>query len=99
MDELTRLRARIDRLDQEIADRIAQRFEVVRMVGSFKRDESIPMLASDRVHHVREHYRRRGQQQGTPGAFTDAFVNLLLGATCSLEDDIIGQPPDVAEAR
>jgi chorismate mutase len=92
MDELTRLRARIDALDEEIALRLAQRFEVVRMVGQLKRDESIPMMQVDRVRHVKDHYGRCGAQQGTPAGFTASFVDLLLESTCALEDDIIGVP-------
>ncbi|MEU1390634.1 MULTISPECIES: chorismate mutase [unclassified Nonomuraea] len=95
MDELTRLRERIDVLDEEIATRLAQRFEVVRRVGELKRAESIPMMQTDRVTHVHEHYRRRGAEQGTPPDFTQSFVDLLLQATCGLEDTIIDAPGEI----
>jgi chorismate mutase-like protein len=89
MDELDRLRHRIDTLDEEIAARLAQRFETVRMVGQFKRAENIEMMQADRVRHVHEHYQRCASEQGIPPEFTKRFVELLLATTCAMEDEII----------
>jgi len=89
MDELDRLRNRIDSLDEQIAARLAQRFETVRMVGQFKRAENIEMMHADRVRHVHEHYRRCAREQGIPPEFAERFVDLLLAATCAMEDEII----------
>jgi chorismate mutase len=89
MTELARLRDRIDVLDAEIIERLAQRFEVCRLVGRLKSEESIPMMQYDRVEHVHRHYREDGAAQGMPATFAQAFTTLLLASTCSLEDEII----------
>ena len=95
MDELERLRDRIDSLDDEIAARLAQRFEAVRRIGELKRDERIPVMQIDRIRHVHQKYRQRGDEQGMPAAFTQAFVDLLLTTTCEMEEDIIGRPGEI----
>lgn len=99
MDELDRLRDRIDALDAEISERIAQRFEVCRIIAGIKRDQSIPMMNTGRVDKVHAHYQRVGAAQGTPAAFTTAFVDLLIAATCQMEDEIIGTPSHPVSAE
>jgi len=89
MDEMNRLRNRIDSLDAEIVATLAQRFEVVRMIGQLKRSDGIAMMQPERVRHVREHYQSCGREQGIPTDFTTRFVELLLAATCAMEDEII----------
>ncbi|MEV6105620.1 chorismate mutase [Streptomyces sp. NPDC051940] len=94
MNELQRLRTRIDVLDAGIAAQLAQRFEVCRLVGRLKRHEDIPMMQPDRVRHVHEVYRKAAQDQGLPEDFARQFVELMIAATCALEDDIIDAPQE-----
>jgi hypothetical protein len=38
---------------------------------------------------VRARYLRRGEQVGLPADFTELLFDLLIGATCKLEDELI----------
>jgi chorismate mutase len=85
-------RRRLDFLDGEIARLLGDRFDVCREVAAFKREHDIPMMQPERVIEVRERYLARGAEVGLPSEFTTALFELLIGATCKLEDELIAQP-------
>lgn len=85
-------RRRLDFLDGEIARLLGERFEVVRDVAAYKREHDVPMMQPERVIEVRERYLERGGESNLPPEFTAALFELLIGATCKLEDELIAQP-------
>jgi chorismate mutase len=89
---LAPFRARLDFLDGEIARLLGERFEVCRQVAHHKREHDIPMMQPQRVIEVRERYLRRGAEASLPPEFTAALFELLIGATCKLEDELIANP-------
>jgi chorismate mutase len=85
-------RARLDLLDGEIARLLGERFDVCREVALYKRANDIAMMQPARVEQVRARYLARGHEVGLPGDFTAALFELLIGATCKLEDELIAAP-------
>jgi 4-amino-4-deoxychorismate mutase len=92
-------RRRLDELDEEIVRLLGERFEVCRRVALHKREHDIPMMQPERVVAVRERYLRRGAQRGLPADFTAELFELLIAATCKMEDELIDAPEEPAAAR
>jgi chorismate mutase len=86
-------RRRLDALDEEIARLLGARFDVCREIALYKRDHAIPMMQPGRVSEVRARYRARGAECGLPADFTNALFDVLIAATCKMEDELIGAVP------
>jgi chorismate mutase len=89
-------RARLDELDDAIARLLGERFEVCRDVARYKSGHAIPMMQPDRVAAVRARYLARGAEAGLPPDFSAGLFELLIAATCRMEDEIIAE---LAEGR
>lgn len=98
MDGLTPFRARLDELDERIARLLGERFDVCREVARYKSTHAIPMMQPDRVEQVRARYLARGAEVGLPADFTESLFDLLIGATCRLEDELIAGAADATAA-
>jgi chorismate mutase-like protein len=83
-------RERLDVLDGEIARLLGERFHVCREVARFKSRHDIAMMQPDRVAEVRARYLARGADVGLPADFTAGLFELLIGATCRMEDELMG---------
>lgn len=99
MSGLEPYRRRLDELDSEIARLLGERFEVCRGVARYKRQNGIAMMQPDRVEQVRAHYLARGEQADIPADFTADFFELVLAATCKMEDELIGDRSSVGERQ
>jgi chorismate mutase len=88
-------RRRLDELDEQIARAFGERFQICREIALYKREHEIPMMQPGRVEEVRARYLARGAEMDLPEDFTSALFELMIGATCKLEDELI----DAAEAR
>jgi chorismate mutase-like protein len=91
---LEQFRSRLDELDEQIARLLGERFEVCREVAYFKSEHEIPMMQPERVAEVRARYLRRGQEAGLPAEFTADLFELLINATCKMEDELMGTPEE-----
>jgi 4-amino-4-deoxychorismate mutase len=89
MSGLEPFRRRLDTLDEEIARLLGARFQVCREIALHKREHGIAMMQPDRVAEVRARYLARGAEVGLPADFTTALFELLIGATCAMEDELI----------
>lgn len=87
---LAPFRARLDALDAQIVRLLGERFEVCREVASYKSEHEIEMMQPQRVQQVRARYLERGGQAALPPDFTESLFELLIGATCKLEDELMG---------
>jgi chorismate mutase len=92
MSGLEPFRRRLDGLDEEIARLLGERFAVCREIALYKRAHEIPMMQPDRVAEVRARYLARGAEVDLPADFTVDLFELLIGATCRMEDELIGTP-------
>jgi 4-amino-4-deoxychorismate mutase len=86
---LESFRRDLDRLDEEIARTLGERFETCREIALYKRAHGIPMMQPERVVEVRSRYLARGAEARLPPEFTSELFELLIGATCRLEDELI----------
>jgi chorismate mutase-like protein len=82
-------RRRLDGLDEEIARLLGERFEVCREIAHYKRAHDIPMMQPGRVAEVRARYLARGAEVELPPDFVADLFELLIGATCKMEDELI----------
>jgi chorismate mutase len=90
-------RRRLDRLDDQIARLLGERFEVCRAIARFKRTHAIPMMQPDRVVAVRERYLERGAEANLPEQFAADLFELLIAATCKEEDELMAAPEASSE--
>jgi chorismate mutase len=93
MSGLEPYRRRLDELDEDITRLLGERFAVCREIALHKREHGIPMMQPGRVVEVRERYRARGAEYALPADFTSALFELLIGATCKMEDELIECEP------
>jgi 4-amino-4-deoxychorismate mutase len=84
-------RRRLDRLDEQIARLLGERFQTCREIALYKREHEIPMMQPHRVREVRARYLARGVDVELPADFTERLFELLIGATCKMEDELIDQ--------
>jgi chorismate mutase-like protein len=89
VSELERFRARLDEIDDAVARLLGERFDICRDVARYKSAHDIPMMQPERVIAVRQRYLGRGASVGLPADFTSDLFELLIAATCRLEDEII----------
>jgi 4-amino-4-deoxychorismate mutase len=82
-------RRRLDQLDGEIAEALGERFAICREIALYKREHGIPMMQPGRVAEVRSRYLARGAEVRLPADFTAALFELLIAATCRMEDELI----------
>jgi chorismate mutase-like protein len=86
---LEAFRERLDPIDDEIARLLGERFEICREVAHYKSERGIPMMQPERVAQVRARYLARGAEAGLPAEFTAELFDLLIAATCRLEDELM----------
>jgi 4-amino-4-deoxychorismate mutase len=94
---LESFRERLDPIDEEIARLLGERFEICREVARYKSEHGIPMMQPERVAEVRARYLARGADAELPTEFTAALFELLIGATCKLEDELMDGAAVTAE--
>jgi len=97
MSGLEPFRSRLDELDEQIARLLGERFAVCREIALYKRAHDIPMMQPQRVVEVRERYLARGAEVELPADFTAELFELLIGATCRMEDELIEAPSAARE--
>jgi chorismate mutase len=89
MSGLEPYRRRLDQLDDEIARLMGERFQICREVAAYKSAHEIPMMQPDRVMEVRARYLSRGADAQLPRDFSEAMFELMIAATCKLEDELM----------
>jgi chorismate mutase-like protein len=99
MSGLEPFRRRLDEVDEQIARLFGERFEICREVAHHKREHEIPMMQPDRVAEVRGRYLTRGAEVNLPSDFCEQLFDVLIAATCKLEDELIDAPRPIVEGQ
>lgn len=89
MNGLEPFRRRLDELDEQIVRLLGERFETCREIALHKRAHDIPMMQPGRVEQVRARYLDRGAEVRLPADFTSALFELMIDATCRMEDELM----------
>ena len=89
MSGLESFRRRLDALDEQIPRLLGERFEVCREIALHKREHGIPMMQPQRLAQVRSRYLARGAEFELPPDFTAGLFDLMIAATCRMEDELI----------
>lgn len=91
MEILKDQRARIDALDDQIVDLLAQRMDIVREVGGIKARENITLVQSDRVVEVRERCAERGARKGLNPDMIRTIYTAIIDEAHDMERAIASQ--------
>lgn len=89
MSGLEPFRKRLDEIDNEIARLLGERFDICREVAHYKSEHDIPMMQPDRVEAVKARYLKRGAAVNLPEDFSEKLFEVLIAATCKLEDELM----------
>jgi chorismate mutase-like protein len=92
-------RERLDVLDEEITRLFGARFEVCREVAEHKRVHGIAMMQPQRVAQVRARYLELGAEARLPADFVARLFELMIEATCRMEDELIAACSALAQER
>jgi chorismate mutase len=84
-------RRRLDALDEAVLRILGERFRVCREIARYKHDNDISMMQPGRVAEVRARYVHRGAAAQIPPDFTTELFELLIAATCRMEDELMGE--------
>jgi chorismate mutase len=86
---LDEFRRRLDELDEQIVRLLGERFEICREIALYKDTHEVPMMQPERVAEVRSRYLTRAREVGLPRDFTEELFELLIAATCRMEDELM----------
>ena len=86
---LAPFRARLAEIDAQLVDLLGERFQICREVAVHKSENEIDMMQPGRVEIVRARYLQHGAEVDLPGDFTAGFFDLMIGATCRAEDELM----------
>lgn len=89
MQILKNHRARIDAIDDQLIDLLAERERIIREVAGIKARHGIPAVLPDRVDQVRERAAERAAAHGMDAGFIRDLYQQLIDYSCDLEDRLI----------
>lgn len=84
--DLTELRDRLNALDAQMIDLVAERLAVVERIGELKRSEHRPTRDFAREKQVIEQARARASAQGVPPALADGIMRLLIHSSLANQE-------------
>lgn len=91
---LVELRARIDQLDQQLIDTLAQRLAICHEVAKVKESTESPIIQPQRVRDVITSRRQMALDSGVDPDFAEEVMRVLLAETHRIE--VAGRRPDSA---
>jgi chorismate mutase len=86
---LDRFRVRLDEIDDALAFLLGERFQICREVAYYKSEHEISMMQPGRVEQVRARYLERGAEVDLPAEFSADLFELVIAATCKMEDELM----------
>jgi 4-amino-4-deoxychorismate mutase len=96
---LDRFRVRLDEIDDALAYLLGERFQICREVASYKSEHEIAMMQPGRVEQVRARYMERGSEVNLPAEFSADLFELVIAATCKMEDQLMEASAEEERAR
>ncbi len=87
-NKLEKLRKQIDNIDQQILTLLAKRIDVVRKIGSYKKEQSIPALDKKRWNEVLRSNIKQGDSFKLSKDFIKKFFTLLHQYSLKVQKEI-----------
>ena len=87
MQDLQQLRQQIDAIDQQLGQLFLQRMEVVRQVASFKLEQGLPVLQSQREQQVIQQARQRAPEEMAD--YMEEFFTAAMAVSRQMQQDLI----------
>ncbi len=91
MEVLKESRAKIDALDDQIVDLLAQRMDIVREVGIIKSKDNISAVQPDRVIEVRERCAQRAALKGLNPGMVRKIYGVIIDEAHEIEQAILSK--------
>ena len=88
--EIELLRKRIDGIDTQISDLMAQRLDAVREISSVKLSYGLPISDPEREEAVVEKYRRLARHNGMSQDISEQVCRLLISESLMLQQSLAG---------
>lgn len=88
--EIDLLRKRIDGIDTQISDLMAQRLDAVREISSVKLSYGLPISDPEREDAVVEKYRRMARHNGMSQDISEQVCRLLISESIMLQQSLAG---------
>jgi chorismate mutase-like protein len=88
-EDLERLRAQLDALDQVLLDTVRDRIRCCVRIADVKRRHGVPMMQPHRIAIVQERAAAFAAENGVDAAFLNRLYDLIIDETCRVEDLVI----------
>jgi chorismate mutase len=88
-EDLERLRAQLDALDQVLLDTVRDRIRCCVRIAGVKRRHSVPMMQPHRIEIVHERAASYAAEHGINPTFLQRLYDLVIEETCRVEDLVI----------
>jgi chorismate mutase-like protein len=90
-DDLERLRAQLDALDQVLLDTVRDRIRCCVRIADAKRHHGVPMMQPHRIAIVQQRAGSYAAEHGIDPAFLHRLYDLIIDETCRVEDLVIDE--------
>jgi chorismate mutase-like protein len=94
-EDLERLRAHLDALDQVLLDTVRDRIRCCVRIADVKRRDGVPMMQPHRIAIVQERAASFAAEHGIDAKFLHRLYDLIIDETCRVEDRVMAD----ADAR
>src|SRR3954468_3227853 len=85
-EDLERLRAQLDALDQVLLDTVRDRIRCCVRIAGVKRRHSVPMMQPHRIEIVHERAASYAAEHDIDADFLHRLYDLIIDETCRVED-------------
>lgn len=97
-NQLELLRAEIDKVDDELMDRLAHRMEIVKQIGKYKKENQVTILQLERWKEIMERALKQGSALGVESDFIRDFYNTIHDESIRQQTMIQNQADDSQDA-
>jgi 4-amino-4-deoxychorismate mutase len=95
-NDLERLRAQLDALDQVLLGALRDRIRCCISIAEVKRASGVPMMQPERIALVQQRAERYAAEHGIDPAFLRRLYELIIDETCRVENRVIAGAATVA---
>ena len=86
MENITRLRKKVDEVDEQILRSLSQRAEICRSIGLVKDKHGLPIQDFPRENDVYAHIRERATELGLDPSHTEAIYRQIVSMCSAVQD-------------